>query len=122
SPLFIDLAEAWVHGPVYREVFYKYRDNSIDEVFSEFLTDIDKEFIDCVLESFGRYDGDTLEGFTHKETPWLDTRGNLASDIHSERVIPIEAIETYFFNVKNRFGMVSMHDMNKYAQHMFQQL
>jgi len=122
SPLFIDLAEAWVHGPVYREVFYKYRDNSIDEVFSEFLTDIDKEFIDCVLESFGRYDGDTLEGFTHKEAPWLDTRGNLASDIHSERVIPIEAIETYFFNIKNRFGMESMHDMKKYAQHMFQQL
>ena len=119
SPLFYDLCEAWANGPVYREVYYKNRDNAIDESFSDLLSDDEKEIIDCVLECFGRYDGDTLVMFTHSETPWIEVRGDLPPDAPSDRAIPLELIRKFFVGVRERYSMMSVYDIRLYAQDMF---
>ena len=121
-PLFSDPCEAWVNGPVFRDIYIKYKDNAIDDIFGDLLTTGDREVIDCVLRCFGRYDGDTLKEFTHRELPWLKARGDLAADAPSSKVIPLEDIKEYFTSVKDRYGMSEILDMGAYAQDMFASL
>ena len=120
EPIFLDPCEAWENGPVYREVFHKFRNNAIDDILGDLLTDDEKESINCVLECFGRYDGDTLVLFTHNETPWLKARSNLPADAPSNNIIPLESIVEYFSKVRDDYKMTSIMDMKQYAQHMFQ--
>ena len=122
EPLFLDLCEAWANGPVYKEVFQKYRSNEIDDILGDLLSDSEREIIDCVLECFGRYDGDTLVLFTHMEAPWLETRGDLPADAPSDRIIPLESIISYFIKVRDDYKMNTLMDMKHYAQDMFQRL
>jgi uncharacterized phage-associated protein len=120
KPLFSEPCEAWANGPVYREVFYKNKENAINDVLADLLSDEERAVVDNVLECFGRYDGDTLVDFTHMETPWIEARGDLPADAPSERIIPLESIVRYFSKVRDDYGMTSMMDMKRYAQDMFQ--
>ena len=61
-------------------MFYKYKNDSIDKMLGDLLNADERETIDDVLECFGLYDGDTLVLFTHNETPWIETRGDLPPD------------------------------------------
>ena len=117
--LFHDPCEAWVNGPVYKDVYYKFKNNAIDVVLGDLLTDEEKGICDCVLECFGRYDGDTLVEFTHREDPWLIARGDLPKSAPSNNIIEFNSIKDYFIGVKERYNMVSMIDMKSYAQDMF---
>lgn len=119
NALFNDPCEAWVNGPVYKEVYFKYKNNSIDSILGDMLTDNERDVCDCVLEYFGRYDGDTLTMFTHKERPWLLARGDLPVDAPSDRVIEFNSIRDYFIDVKRQYNMASKRDMKTYAQDMF---
>jgi uncharacterized phage-associated protein len=118
EPLFADLPEAWANGPAYPEVYYKNRDRLIDNSLGDLLTDEDREIVDCVLECFGRFDGDTLVEITHREEPWIKARGDLPPDAPSNEIIPLESINEYFSKVKAKNNMKSMMDMKKYAQDM----
>ena len=122
GPLFLDPCEAWENGPVYREVFQKFRSNTIDDVLGDLLADDERDLVDSVLTCFGRYDGDTLVLFTHNEPPWLDARGDLPADAPSEKIIPLESIIRYFAKVKNDYHMTSSMDMERYARDMFQRV
>ena len=122
EPLFHDLCQAWVAGPVYRDMFYKFKNNSIDPTLGDLLSADERETIDSVLDCFGRYDGDTLVLFTHNETPWIEARGDLPPDAHSDKIIPIESIVKYFSKVKDEYGMASITDMKQYVQDMLRRI
>jgi len=122
SPIFSDPCEAWANGPVYRDVYQKHKIGSIDEEFADLLSDNDRKTINCVLECFGRYDGDTLKEITHLETPWIKARGNLPPAAPSENIILFKSIIDYFSDIRNIYNMNSMNDMHKYAQDMFQRV
>ena len=119
APLFTDYCEAWANGPVYREVFYKNREDAINDDFADLVSDDEREVIDCVLGCFGRYDGDTLVEFTHNEAPWIDARGGLPPDAPSDMIISLESITRYFIGVREKYIMSSMYDMKQYAENMF---
>ena len=85
--LFLDACQAWAHGPVYPDVYYKkyksYGYNPIDQPplsnhddFAE-LTTKEIEFLDAIISAFGCYSGPILKKMTHNEKPWRETRGNL---------------------------------------------
>lgn len=82
-PLIDEDFEAWVHGPVCKELYNEYRGYGYrplpvireDEVTDSFSKDI-KEILDAVWLLYGKYDGKALEDKTHNEEPWLDARGN----------------------------------------------
>lgn len=106
KPLFDALCEAWVHGPVYRNVYNLFRDfkyNPIDD--DRFvplkesalpLTPEAKEVVDRVLDTFGMYSGKVLESITHKEAPWLDARKGFLPDETSHAEISLDAMKSYF--------------------------
>ena len=126
--LFSEDCEAWVHGPVYRDIYYRYRDYHFDPIASAsdfddtILTTQEKTVFDSVINYFCCYSGKVLEHFTHNETPWLSARKDLSASAPSERIITQESIHEYFSAVKDKYHMVTPNDIRVYAQDMFTNL
>lgn len=126
--LFKENCEAWVHGPVYRDIYLRYRDYRFDPIAENAslvgfdLTALEKAVFDSVVNNFCCYSGKTLERFTHNETPWLDARGDLPLSTASNRIIPKESIGGYFEAVKVKYNMMKPSDIRAYALDMFRSL
>jgi putative zinc finger/helix-turn-helix YgiT family protein len=125
--LFPDDCEAWVHGPVYKDIYDRYSSYRFDPIDSSekcdesVLTIYEKAIIDSVIKNFCCYSGKTLEGFTHSETPWLKTRGDLPITVSSNRTIHKKVIGDYFAAVKKRYEMINPSDVETYSKKMFEQ-
>ena len=123
--LFSEDCEAWIHGPVYRDVYFRYRDYRFDPI--EKADDFDasgfssgeKAIYDSVINNICCYSGKVLERFTHNETPWLTARGDLPITAPSDRIIDKTLIGEYFSTVKAKYNMVNPGDIREYAQAMF---
>ena len=126
--LFPEDCQAWTHGPVYRYIYFRYRDYRFDpiEKTTTFDTSVfsasEKAICDSVINNLCCYSGKILERFTHNEAPWLTTRGDLPDSAPSDRIIEKSVIGTYFDAVKAKYNMVNPRDIKAYAQDMFQQL
>lgn len=125
SFLFVEDCEAWVRGPVYSDIYYRYRDYRFDPIEgskdfddSVFLAS-EKAVLDSVVKNICCYSGKILEEFTHCEEPWLLTRGELPENVISNRVIKKEQIGNYFNLIKEKYNMVNPNDIKEYAQSMF---
>lgn len=120
--------QAWTHGPVYRDIYFRYRDYHFDpiEKMTTFDTSVfsvsEKAICDSVINNICCYSGKILERFTHNEAPWLMTRGDLPDSAPSDRIIEKSVIGAYFDAVKTKYNMVNPRDIKDYAQDMFQQL
>lgn len=77
--------EAWVHGPVNRELYDRFKDSKslysligkedlIDGDAISKLSDEDSEFIDLILDNYASFNPADLERMTHNETPWQEAR------------------------------------------------
>lgn len=124
--LFNNDCEAWIHGPVYRNIYYKYKNhgyNPIEEEDYEYgdirLTVIEKELLDSVVRCFGCYSGKVLEKITHSEEPWRITRAGLDDNEGSNRIIEKELIGGYFKKIKSRYGMLNISDIRDYSTDLF---
>lgn len=126
--IFSENCEAWVHGPVYRDIYFRYRDYHFDPISSNenfdssILTTQEKAIFDSVIKYLCCYSGKILECFTHNETPWLSARGNLSVSEPSERIITQKSIHEYFSAIKTKYNMVTPNDIRVYAQEMFMSL
>lgn len=128
KPLFDAPCEAWVHGPVYRNVYNLFRDfkyNPIDD--DRFvplkesalpLTPEAKEVVDRVLDTFGMYSGKVLESITHKETPWLDARKGFLPEETSHAEISLDAMKAYFKKVDEKYNIRTEDGLGKYIAKM----
>jgi len=99
EPLFTGKIEAWVHGPVVREVFRtykKYEWKPITEQVSKVALAKVQQHLDEVIRVYGKFDAVDLERMTHQEAPWRDARGALAPDEPSNRVITHEAMKKFY--------------------------
>ena len=103
-PIFAENCRAWIHGPVYPEVYDLFRDfkyNPIDDArfallegTEDALTDDEKRVIDLVVYTFGMYGGKVLEKITHNEEPCLEARNGYGDSIpSSERQLPSGAYD-----------------------------
>jgi len=121
--MFEEQCEAWVHGPVYPSVWANFKKYSEDypcvEFQDDWLSDAEKEVVDNIARHACCYSGKTLETFTHKEMPWLKTRGNLPADERSNAVISKELIGDYFSRIKEKCNMLSPTDISDYMRRMF---
>lgn len=127
--MFIEDCEAWVHGPVYPEVYYKYKDhgyNPIDDNQKQFecfdLSSSEIEVIDAVINYFGCYSGKILEKMTHVELPWKESRKGLADKEASCRIIKKDIIEKYFNNVSLKYKMLNVADIKDYSEDLFEKI
>ena len=119
--LFPEDCQAWTHGPVYRDIYFRYRDYRFDpiEKTTTFDTSVfsasEKAICDSVINNLCCYSGKILERFTHNEAPWLTTRGDLPDSAPSDRIIEKSVIGTYFDAVKAKYNMVNPRDIKDYA-------
>ena len=123
--LFAENCEAWVHGPVYRDIYFRYRDYRFDSIAENIifddseLTASEKAIFDSVVNNLCCYSGKILERFTHNEMPWLVARGSLPLSVSSDRIISQDSIGAYFTAVKTKYNMMKPSDIRAYALDMF---
>ena len=127
-PIFEEDCRAWVHGPVYPEVYELFRDfkyNPIDDArfallqgMEDGLTDDEKRVIDLVLNTFGMYGGKVLERITHKEKPWMEARKGYGDNIPSNELLPKERIMRYYILVNQKYGIDTEDGLRTYIHDM----
>ena len=127
-PLFMEDCRAWVHGPVYPEVYDLFRDfkyNPIEDVrfgvlegtVAE-LTKDEKRVIDLVVNTFGIYGGKVLERITHNEEPWCNARKGYGDGIPSNEIMEKDDIRAYYEAVNKKYGVSGEEGIRKYIQDM----
>ena len=104
--LFTDRFEAWVHGPVCRVLYNKYRgygwkDIPKVEIQPKFDEDIN-DLLNQVLSAYGQFNADQLERLTHSEDPWIKARKGLApGEPCSNTISPKDIFEFYSAKLLN---------------------
>lgn len=119
---------AWIHGPVYPEVYNLFRDfkyNPIDDArfallegIAEELGDDEKKVADLVVNTFGIYGGKALEKITHNEKPWKDARQGYGDHIPSNEIVCKDDIRRYFKSVNEVYGIDSEEGIRNYIHDM----
>lgn len=130
KPMFIEDCEAWIHGPVYPEVYDLFKDfkyNPIDDVrFAilngtvDELTEDERKVIDLVVNTFGLYSGKVLERITHNEDPWKNARKGYADNVPSKEPLSKESIKAYYDSVNKKYNINSEDGLMKYIQDMME--
>lgn len=98
-PAFNARIEAWVNGPVARELWvdWKYNDSrKLAAGSAAYLSPDDIAAIDQVLIHFGQMSSGELIKLTHDEAPWKSARGNLPAHAQSNAEITHDAIREYY--------------------------
>ena len=127
--LFNDTPEAWIHGPVYEDIYdcfsyYKWDKIQYSELLKERVFDLEeneKEYLDKIIEYFGCYSGRILKEMTHLTEPWVETREGLKEKEFSKRIIDKKKIENYFQNIYEEYHMNNMEDIIKYSNDLFKE-
>ena len=128
KPIFEEDCRAWVHGPVYPEVYELFRDfkyNPIDDArfalfegTAEALTEEEKNVIDLVVNTFGMYGGKVLERITHNEDPWKEARKRYGDSIPSSELLPKDRIMRYYAAINRKYGVGTEEGLKTYIHDM----
>ena len=128
KPIFEEDCRAWVHGPVYPEVYDLFRDfkyNPIDDARfalvegkEDALTGDEKRVIDLVVNTFGMYSGKVLEKITHNEIPWKEARKGYGDGIPSGVLLQKERIMNYYILIKQKYAIDSEDGLRTYIYDM----
>jgi uncharacterized phage-associated protein len=104
EPLIEEDFEAWMHGPVVRDLWNHYRDESIlnnpiyatDDDIDLNINQEQREIIDDVLEEYGDKTPYYLECLTHEEKPWIVARRGYAPSDRCTEKISKELMKEYY--------------------------
>ena len=120
--LFTDDCQAWSYGPVYPEIYSRYKSYRNEPIPPEEMGGLDelsaeeKSFLDDIIRVFGYFSGTTLSNITHSEKPWLKARGNLRPEDRCTNIIDRESINEYFDRVVKDHVIIVPKDMEKYCK------
>ena len=106
SLLFDETPEAWIHGPVFKSLYSKYKIFNWHEIPKNdekmnFENNDVKPFLDQIWKVYGKYDADQLEYMTHHELPWKNARRGMSALDHSNKEISKKDIFIYFNSLAN---------------------
>jgi uncharacterized phage-associated protein len=99
--------QAWIHGPVSRELYDRFKDvkslysaatrDDIRDGFDPERLDVEERaHIDRVLEVYAPFTGSQLESMTHDELPWKEARQGYGATERCEVVIKAETMRDYY--------------------------
>jgi len=105
--LFEGTFEAWVHGPVSRDLYKRfvgakmlYSTMSRTDMRPDFdpstISPDHRLHIDNVLETYAGLTGTQLEELTHREDPWVKARGDLPPSASSQAPIDENLMKSYY--------------------------
>ncbi|CUH91969.1 MAG: DUF4065 domain-containing protein [Bacillota bacterium] len=78
--LFDEPLQAWVHGPVCPDLYYRYKCYGWGEIpqctfIHKHLFSVEElDIMEQVWEVYGKFTGNELESITHQEEPWINAR------------------------------------------------
>ena len=86
---------AWKHGPVIKQIYYKYNSNGAKEIQhnKKSKNEIDNEtqkILEQMYSKYSQYTAEELRNMTHQERPWKKTNRN--------KIIEKDLIKDYFEN------------------------
>ncbi|MEB8942999.1 type II toxin-antitoxin system antitoxin SocA domain-containing protein [Bacillus cereus] len=122
--LFEDDCEVGSHGPVYRVIFNKYKvyqyDNlEVNYVSTNQLTQIEKEILDCVINTLGCYSGKSLEKMILFDLPWTVADLELEDNNSDKPIMEKEEIDNCFNTMKQAYNLVAISDIKQYCIRVF---
>jgi uncharacterized phage-associated protein len=105
--LFPAYFQAWVHGPVSRDIYDRYSNTkamysavTVEDVRNGFdpqaLDAAERAVIDSILEVYAPLSGDQLEEMTHNEDPWILARKGVAPSARSENLIDEKVMREFY--------------------------
>jgi uncharacterized phage-associated protein len=108
--LFEGRFQAWVHGPVSREIYDRflatkslYSDVNADDVRPDFDLDAldpeERTHIDTVLDVYAKFHGSQLEDLTHNEEPWIEARKGYRPSERCENEINESTMERFYAQI-----------------------
>jgi len=119
TPLFTSDLQAWVHGPVSPEVYYKYQNYCYEDI-EKISCDIENNFdftqiqlLNEVYSVYGIFDAKILEAMTHKDKPWKNARKYYGPKEICQEVIPITDITEYFSSLRAFFEINEFKDIKR---------
>lgn len=106
-PFFSGKFQAWIHGPVNRTIYDRFKDskfiyspiNLSDIINANVTEDISqdaKSHIDVVLEVYAPFTDTDLEIKTHEEEPWIEARNGFAASERCEVELNEETMRRYY--------------------------
>jgi uncharacterized phage-associated protein len=109
EPLFVGKFQAWIHGPVNREIYDRFVGNkslysevSEEDIGAGFdfdaVTEEQRNHIDRVLEVYAKFRGSQLEDMSHREDPWIEARQGYRPTERCEKEIDEESMRRYYAN------------------------
>lgn len=112
KPMFKSTCNAWEHGPVYKDVYYKYKMNGNNPIESTNSISIDldtKKLVDAIIDNFGCFSGAVLCYFTHSESPWKKSY-DIASNIDNSD------LKSFANKLKEEYQINDISDIDKYVK------
>ena len=105
--LFAGGFQAWIHGPVNRDTYDRYKDQKMlysrvgpkdvrPTFMASSLTEEQRVHIDGVLESYGEFSGTQLEDLTHHEAPWIEARDGYRDTERCEVLIKESTMRDFY--------------------------
>ena len=104
KPLFSEKIEAWVHGPVVRELWEEYRGQPYEKPLHiqldtlnvpSFKKDTHKLLLE-IIDIYGERSGNYLEQLTHQEKPWKKARKGIPAYASSNVEISLESMKKFY--------------------------
>lgn len=130
KPIFAETCRAWIHGPVYPEVYDLFRDfkyNPIEDArfallkgMEDMLTDEEKRVVDLVVNTFGIYGGKVLEQITHHEEPWIEARKGYDDSIPSSEILSQKRIMEYYCAINRKYQIDTEDGLRTYIRDMLE--
>lgn len=106
--LFPEEIQAWVNGPVVRELFNEHKgmfsvgSGDIPMGSCENLTDRQTETIDAVLDAYSGFTGAELSEMTHKDSPWQEARQGVPTMAYCDNVISTDSMAEFYSAIAMR--------------------
>lgn len=96
--------EAWIHGPVSRPLYDKFKCFGFDAIklVGNYVSHIDAkdtELLQSVWHTYGDHTGNALEALTHTEPPWIEARAGYAPDERCSVPISVESMKRYYSSI-----------------------
>ncbi|RLJ33869.1 putative phage-associated protein [Chryseobacterium sp. 7] len=104
--------EAWVHGPVCRDIYNDLKDKSIlysdinktfdkstynpENIVEQALTTDQKDILKNVLDELSTWTGLDLENATHREFPWIEARVGFSPGEKCDVFIKKESMKQFY--------------------------
>lgn len=128
--IFKENCEAFMKGPAYKSVYERYKTFGYEEINKDILDndklnleDVERNIVESVIKFYSCYSGKILEQMTRNEAPWLLTRTNhINKDSNSSKIIEKNLIAEYFKEIKEKYNMVNLLDIQKYSTDLFDKI